>query len=61
MTSMRARVAGLAAAAVLAVAGHAAAQTGPDTVAAIRARGQLICGVAVNSAGFALPDSRGEM
>lgn len=61
MMSMRARVAGIAAAAVLAVAGQASAQTGPDTVAAIRARGQLICGVAVNSAGFALPDSRGEM
>ncbi len=61
MMSIRARVAGLAAAAVLAVAGQAVAQTGqPDTVAAIRARGQLICGVAVNAPGFALPDSRGE-
>lgn len=38
----------------------AAAQPAADTVAAIRARGQLICGVGVNSAGFALPDSRGE-
>jgi general L-amino acid transport system substrate-binding protein len=60
MTSIRTRVAGLAAAAVLAVAGQASAQA-PDTVAAIRARGSLVCGVAVNSAGFALPDSRGEM
>ncbi|MEO3470383.1 amino acid ABC transporter substrate-binding protein [Roseomonas sp. CAU 1739] len=60
MTSIRTRFAGLATAAVLAVAGQASAQTGPDTVAAIRARGQLICGVAVNAPGFALPDSRGE-
>jgi len=61
MMSIRARLAGLAAAAVLAVAGQASAQTAPpDTVAAIRARGHLICGVAVNAPGFALPDSRGE-
>ncbi|MBR0651478.1 amino acid ABC transporter substrate-binding protein [Roseomonas terrae] len=59
--SIRARLAGLAAVAVLTVAGQAAAQTAPpDTVAAIRARGHLICGVAVNAPGFALPDSRGE-
>lgn len=38
----------------------AAAQGSADTVAAIRARGVLICGVAPNSAGFAAPDSRGE-
>ncbi|HEY4252211.1 MAG TPA: amino acid ABC transporter substrate-binding protein [Roseomonas sp.] len=39
----------------------APAVTAPaDTVAAIRARGQLICGVGVNAVGFALPDSRGE-
>ena len=31
-----------------------------DTMAAIRARGQLICGVSTNAPGFALPDSRGE-
>ena len=62
MTSIRNRFAGLAAAAVLAVAGQASAQTAPppDTVAAIRARGQLVCGVAVNAPGFALPDTRGE-
>ena len=30
-----------------------------DTVAAIRARGNIICGVSVNAPGFALPDSRG--
>ena len=61
MTSIRTRIAGLATAAVLAVAGQASAQTAPpDTVAAIRARGQVVCGVAVNSPGFALPDTRGE-
>ncbi len=31
-----------------------------DTVAAIRARGNIICGVSVNAPGFALPDSRGQ-
>jgi general L-amino acid transport system substrate-binding protein len=62
MTALRTRIAGVAAAAVFAFAGQALAQgaAGPDTVAAIRARGSLICGVAINSAGFALPDSRGE-
>ena len=46
---------------MLAWAGQAEAQQAPaDTVAAIRARGQLICGVSVNAPGFALPDSRGE-
>ncbi len=60
-TTIRTRLAGLAAAAVLAVAGQASAQSTTDTLAAIRARGQLVCGVAINSAGFALPDSRGEM
>lgn len=60
MKSMRTRLAGMAAAAVLAVAGQASAQApASDMVAAIRARGQLICGVAVNAPGFALPDSRG--
>ena len=60
MKSMRTRLAGMAAAAVLAVAGQAAAQApASDMVATIRARGQLICGVAVNAPGFALPDSRG--
>jgi general L-amino acid transport system substrate-binding protein len=62
MTAFRTRIAGVAAAAVFALAGQALAQgaAGPDTVGAIRARGQLVCGVAINSAGFALPDSRGE-
>jgi general L-amino acid transport system substrate-binding protein len=62
MTVLRTRIAGVAAAAVFAFAGQALAQgaAGPDTVAAIRARGSLICGVSVNAPGFALPDSRGE-
>lgn len=62
MTGFRTRMAGVAAAAVFAFAGQALAQgaAGPDTVAAIRARGHLICGVSVNAPGFAMPDSRGE-
>ncbi|WP_270937559.1 amino acid ABC transporter substrate-binding protein [Falsiroseomonas oryzae] len=52
---------GLAAAAVAACAAifHAApAEAGP-TLDAIRARGQLVCGIHTGVAGFALPDSRG--
>ncbi|WP_137125023.1 amino acid ABC transporter substrate-binding protein [Roseomonas sp. HF4] len=61
MTNLGTRLAGVAAAAVIAWTGQALAQQTPtDTVAAIRARGQLICGVSVNAPGFALPDSRGE-
>jgi general L-amino acid transport system substrate-binding protein len=61
MMKLGTRIAGVAAAAMLAWAGQAEAQQTPaDTVAAIRARGQLICGVSVNAPGFALPDSRGE-
>ncbi|MBP0463898.1 amino acid ABC transporter substrate-binding protein [Roseomonas sp. PWR1] len=60
MSNLGTRIAGVAAAAVMAFAGQAVAQSAPDTVAAIRARGTLVCGVAINSAGFALPDSRGE-
>jgi general L-amino acid transport system substrate-binding protein len=52
---------GLAALLALCTGLPALAQSGPDTVAAIRARGTLLCGVSINSAGFALPDSRGEM
>ena len=37
-----------------------AQQPAPDTVAAIRARGTLTCGVAPSTAGFSMPDSRGE-
>ncbi|MBL6080001.1 amino acid ABC transporter substrate-binding protein [Belnapia sp. T18] len=34
-------------------------QNGADTVAAIKARGLVICGVSVNAIGFAVPDARG--
>ncbi|MGG5819804.1 amino acid ABC transporter substrate-binding protein [Falsiroseomonas sp. HW251] len=45
----------------LALSTPAAAQSpAPDTVAAIRARGALLCGVTPNTIGFASPDSRGE-
>jgi len=36
------------------------AQPAADTVATIRARGALICGVAPSTVGFSIPDSRGE-
>lgn len=35
------------------------AQTQTDTMATIRGRGALICGVSPSTAGFALPDSQG--
>jgi general L-amino acid transport system substrate-binding protein len=35
------------------------AQQAPDTIAAVRARGHLVCGVSINAPGFALPDARG--
>jgi len=38
----------------------ALAQPAADTVAAIRARGHLICGVSPSTPGFSNPDSRGE-
>jgi len=38
----------------------ASAQPAADTMGAIRARGHLLCGVTPNTAGFAVPDSRGE-
>ncbi|WP_426958482.1 amino acid ABC transporter substrate-binding protein [Muricoccus radiodurans] len=50
---------GAALGAALAWAVPAAAQPAADTVAAIRARGSLVCAVAPASAGFALPDARG--
>jgi general L-amino acid transport system substrate-binding protein len=37
----------------------AVAQPAADTIAAVRARGQLSCGISINSVGFALPDARG--
>jgi general L-amino acid transport system substrate-binding protein len=51
---------GLLAAAVAACASllPLAAQAGP-TLDAVRARGQLVCGIHTGVAGFALPDSRG--
>jgi general L-amino acid transport system substrate-binding protein len=52
------RAAALAAVAALPAA---AQQTPADTIAAIRARGQVVCGVSINTSGFAMPDSRGEM
>jgi general L-amino acid transport system substrate-binding protein len=50
----------LGAATLLASALPALAQPTTDTVAAIRARGFLLCGVAPNTVGFSLPNSRGE-
>ena len=50
----------LAGALLAAGAGHAQG-SGSATLDAIRARGQLVCGVAGNVPGFALPDSQGVM
>jgi general L-amino acid transport system substrate-binding protein len=45
---------------LLGLAAPAIAQQAPaDTVAAIRARGAVLCGVTPNTIGFAAPDSRG--
>ncbi|WP_084112856.1 amino acid ABC transporter substrate-binding protein [Belnapia moabensis] len=43
----------------LAALARAEAQPAADTLAAIKARGQLVCGVSVNAIGFAVPDARG--
>jgi len=43
----------------LTAAAHAQAPAA-DTLGAVRARGQLLCGVTPNTIGFATPDSRGE-
>jgi len=49
-------------AAGLALGGAAQAQgTGSATLDAVRARGQLVCGLAGTVAGFSLPDSQGTM
>jgi general L-amino acid transport system substrate-binding protein len=45
---------------LLGAAAPALAQPAADTVASIRQRGQLICGVAPSTVGFSIPDSRGE-
>ncbi|ONG58139.1 amino acid ABC transporter substrate-binding protein [Pseudoroseomonas deserti] len=51
----------LGAFATLGLAATAQAQPTADTVAAIRARGELVCGVTGVTAGFSLPDSQGVM
>ena len=45
--------------AALAEARAQAPSGGADTVAAIKARGFVVCGVSVNAIGFAVPDARG--
>jgi general L-amino acid transport system substrate-binding protein len=45
----------------LGVVSPAVAQQSSATLEAVRARGQLVCGVSGESPGFSLPDSRGEM
>ena len=61
MRNLAAALRGFAAlAGLVAVTAPASAQQAADTMAAIRARGQMICGVSTNAPGFALPDSRGE-
>ena len=51
---------GALAAGALLIAGAAHAQgTGSATIDAIKARGQLVCGVSTGVAGFSLPDSQG--
>jgi general L-amino acid transport system substrate-binding protein len=52
---------GLTLAASLGTAAPAQAQPAADTLAAIRNRGELLCGVAGQVAGFSLPDTKGEM
>ena len=52
--------AGLIAAALVALVHTAAAQVAsPDTLAVVKARGQLVCGVATTGVGLSIPDSRG--
>ena len=40
-------------------AGETVAQTPSDTLAAVKARGQLVCGVATAGVGLSIPDSQG--
>jgi len=63
MPKSRPAVAGLLlASALLAGGGHASAQgSGSPTLDAVKARGQLVCGVGGNVAGFSLADSQGVM
>ena len=60
---MQFRFAGaLIAGAVLSLSATAAfSQSGSPTIDAIVKRGQLVCGVAGNTAGLSLPDSQGVM
>ena len=44
-----------------AASGARADSTGSATIDAIKARGQLVCGIAGNVPGFSLPDSQGVM
>lgn len=52
-------VLGLVSLAFVGFVAPASAQQAPDTIAAVRARGHLVCGVSINAVGFAMPDSRG--
>ena len=52
-------VLGLASLAFAAFAAPTSAQQAPDTIATVRARDHLVCGVPINAPGFALPDPRG--
>ena len=47
-------------AAALALAGATGSASAQGTLAAVKARGQLVCGVSQGFAGFSIPDSRGE-
>ena len=49
----------LAATVIAAAASGAAAQPASDTLAAVRSRGQLVCGVATAGVGLSIPDSQG--
>ena len=52
--------AGLIAAVLVALVHTAAAQVAPpDTLAVVKARGQLVCGVATSGVGLSIPDSKG--
>jgi general L-amino acid transport system substrate-binding protein len=46
---------------VAGLGGAAHAQSGSATLDAVKARGQLVCGIDGNTAGFSLPDSKGVM
>ncbi|WBV42502.1 amino acid ABC transporter substrate-binding protein [Pseudoroseomonas cervicalis] len=61
MRRLSAALLGLAAllAGALPTARSASAQPAADTMAAIRARGHILCGVTPNTIGFATPDSQG--